>query len=103
LQKIRIKVFSYDHRLLERSVKTIMEKLSHKGIIITGPIILPTKRKLYTVLRSPNTDKKSREQFEMRIHKRMIEIKNPTHEVMNILRDIALPAGIDITVKDMSQ
>lgn len=103
MQKIRIKVFSYDHRLLERSVKTIMEKLSHKGILITGPIILPTKRKLYTVLRSPNTDKKSREQFEMRIHKRMIEIKNPTHEVMNILRDIALPAGIDITVKDMSR
>jgi len=103
LQKIRVKVFSYDHRLLERSVKTIMEKLSHKGIVITGPIILPTKRKLYTVLRSPNTDKKSREQFEMRIHKRMIEIKNPTHEVMNILRDISLPAGIDITVKDLSQ
>ena len=80
-----------------------MEKLSHKGIVITGPIVLPTRRKLYTVLRSPNTDKKSREQFEIRIHKRMIEIKKPTKEVMNILRDISLPAGIDISVKDLSQ
>ncbi len=103
MEKIRVKVYSYDHRLLERSVKTIMEKLSHKGIVITGPIVLPTRRKLYTVLRSPNTDKKSREQFEVRIHKRMIEIKKPTKEVMNILRDISLPAGIDISVKDLSQ
>ncbi|MCD6412546.1 MAG: 30S ribosomal protein S10 [Elusimicrobia bacterium] len=103
MEKIRVKVYSYDHRLLERSVRTIMEKLSHKGIVITGPIVLPTRRKLYTVLRSPNTDKKSREQFEIRIHKRMIEIKKPTKEVMNILRDISLPAGIDISVKDLSQ
>jgi len=102
MEKIRVKVFSYDHRLLEKSVKTIMDNLSHKGILITGPIILPTRRKLYTVLTSPIADKKSREQFEMRVHKRMIEIKNPTKEVMNILRDISLPAGIDITVKDMS-
>ncbi|MEA2082260.1 MAG: 30S ribosomal protein S10 [Elusimicrobiota bacterium] len=103
MEKIRVKVFSYDYRLLEESVKTIMAQLSHKGIVITGPIILPTKRKLYTVLRSPHADKKSREQFETKIHKRMIEIKDPTKEVMNILRDISLPAGIDITVKDLSQ
>jgi len=103
MEKIRVKVYSYDHRLLEESVKKIIENLKHKGIVINGPIILPTRRKLYTVLRSPHTDKKSREQFELRIHKRMIEILNPTKEVMNILRDISLPAGIDITVKDLSQ
>jgi len=98
-QKLRIKLKSYDHRILDQSVKRILETALTSGAKVKGPIPLPTKRSVYTVLRSPHVDKDSREQFEIRIHKRLIDIYDPSPDVTRSLMNIDLPAGVDIEIK----
>ncbi len=98
-QRIRIKLKGYDHRILDRSVKTILDALERVGAEVVGPIPLPTEKKVYTVLRSTFVHKNSREQFEMRIHKRLIEVLNPTPKIIDALTNLSLPAGVSIEVK----
>jgi len=98
-QKLRIKLKSYDHRILDQSVKRILETALTSGAKVKGPIPLPTKRSVYTVLRSPHVDKDSREQFEIRVHKRLIDIYDPSPDVTRSLMNIDLPAGVDIEIK----
>lgn len=98
-QKIRIRLKAYDHYALDRSAEEIVRTAKRTGALISGPIPLPTKRSLYTVLRSPHVNKKSREQFEMRVHKRLIDIHNSTPQTVDALMKLDLPAGIDIEIK----
>lgn len=98
-KKIRIKLKSYDHRLLDKSVKEIVEIAERNGVSVSGPIPLPTERKVFTVLRSPNIDKKSREQFETRIHKRLIDFIDPSAKIADALSKLNLPAGVDVEIK----
>ncbi len=98
-QKIRIKLKSYDHTLLDKSAGEIVQTAKRTNAITAGPIPLPTKRSLWTVLRSPHVDKKSREQFEIRVHKRLIEITQATQQTMDSLMKLELPAGVDIEIK----
>lgn len=98
-ERIRIKLRSYDHRMLDQSVGRIIEAAKRTGAMISGPVLLPTKIKKYTVLRSPHTDKKSREQFEIRIHKRLIDLKVPTAKTVDELMKLDLPAGVDVEIK----
>lgn len=98
-QKIRIRLKAYDHHALDRSAEEIVRTAKRTGALISGPIPLPTRRSLYTVLRSPHVDKKSREQFEMRVHKRLIDIHNSTPQTVDALMKLDLPAGIDIEIK----
>lgn len=97
-EKIRIKLKAYDHRLLDKSSREIIETTNRTGARIAGPIPLPTKISRFTVLRSPHVDKKSREQFEMRIHKRLIEIYDTTPETIDALMRLELPAGVDVNI-----
>ena len=97
--KIRIKLKAYDHRLLDQAVVEIVETVKRTGARLAGPIPLPTKRQIYTVLRSPVIDKKSREQFELAIHKRMLDIYEPTAKTIDSLRKLNLPAGVDVEIK----
>ncbi len=99
MQKIRIKLKAYDHRLLDQAVKEIVETARRTGAKISGPVPLPTKREIYTVLRSPVIDKKSREQFELSTHKRLIDIFEPTSKTIDALRKLNLPAGVDVEIK----
>ena len=98
-QKIRIKLMAYDHRLLDLSAQEIVETAKKTGADIAGPVPLPTKREIFTVLRSPHVDKKSREQFEMRIHKRLIELNSTTQKTVDELMKLDLPAGVDVEIK----
>ena len=98
-QSIRISLRAYDHILLDKSTDKIVKTAKSTGAIISGPIPLPTKRSIYTVLRSPHVDKKSREQFQTKIHKRMIDIINSTPKTVESLRKLDLPAGVDIEIK----
>jgi small subunit ribosomal protein S10 len=98
-QKIRIKLKAYDHRLLDQAVAEIVETVKRTGAKIAGPIPLPKKRQVYTVLRSPVIDKKSREQFELSTHKRLIDIFEPTAKTIDSLRKLNLPAGVDVVIK----
>lgn len=98
-QKIRIKLKAYDYRLLDQSVKDIVDTARKTGARIVGPIPLPTKINRYTVLRSPHTDKKSREQFEIRTHKRLIDIYDPTPDTVNALMNLDLASGVDVEIK----
>lgn len=98
-QRIRIKLKAYDHAVLDQSTAEIVQTVKRTGAKILGPIPLPTKRSLYTVLRSPHVDKKSREQFEMRIHKRLIEITEPGPQTVDALMKLELPAGVDVEIK----
>jgi len=98
-QKIRIKLKSYDHRILDESVKQIVETVKRTGVKISGPILLPSDIRRYTVLRSPHVDKKSREQFEIRIHKRLIDILDPTPATVEELMKLQLPSGIEVEIK----
>ena len=98
-ERIRIKLRSYDHRMLDASVSRIVETAQKTGAIVAGPVLLPVRIKKYTVLRSPHTDKKSREQFEMRIHKRLIDLKSPTSKTVDELMKLDLPAGVDVAIK----
>ncbi len=98
-QIIRVKLQAYDYRLLDRSVKGIVETTKRTGAKISGPIPLPTKREDYTVLRSPHIDKESREQFEIKIHKRILDIINPTSKTIDALKKLDLPAGVYVEIK----
>ncbi len=98
-QKIRIRLKGYDQRVLDRSTLDIVETAKRTGASVAGPIPLPTRKEVYTVLRSPNIDRKSREQFEIRTHKRLLDIVNPTGKTIDALKTLTLPAGVDIKIK----
>jgi small subunit ribosomal protein S10 len=98
-QNIRIRLKAYDHRLLDQSAREIVETAKKTGAKIVGPIPLPTKRSLFTVNRSPHADKKSREQFEMLVHKRLIDIVDSTSKTMDALTQLELPAGVHVEIK----
>ena len=98
-QRIRIRLNSYDYRLIDQSTVKIIETAKRTGALIAGPVLLPTRIRKYTVNRSVHVDKKSREQFEMRIHKRLIEIKSPTSKTVDELMKLDLPAGVDVEIK----
>ena len=97
--KIRIRLKAYDHRLLDQSASEIVDIAQRTGAKIAGPVPLPTRINKYTVLRSPHVDKKSREQFEIRTHKRLIDITNSTQKTLDALMDLDLPGGVDISIK----
>ncbi|MFH0771240.1 MAG: 30S ribosomal protein S10 [Candidatus Omnitrophota bacterium] len=97
--KIRIKLKAYDHRVLDQSTAEIIETAKRTGAKISGPIPLPTDTEGYTVLRSPHIDKKSREQFQLKTHKRMLDIIDPTSKTIDALKKLDLPAGVDVEIK----
>ena len=97
--KIRIRLRSFDHKLLDVSMQEIVETVKKTGGSVVGPVPLPTRRELFTVLRSPHVDKKSREQFEMKTHKRLLDILDPTTKTIDALRKLDLPAGVDVEIK----
>ena len=99
VQRIRIRLKSYDHRLLDKSADQFVETAKRTGATVCGPVPLPTRKRVYCVLRSPHVDKKSREHFEIRIHKRLIDINDPTPTTADALMRLDLPAGVDIEVK----
>ena len=98
-KKIRIRLKSYDHRLLDLSAKKIVESVKRTGAKVNGPIPLPTEKEIFTILRSPHVNKDSREQFERRTHKRLIDIVNPTAQTIDTLMRFDLPSGVDIVLK----
>jgi small subunit ribosomal protein S10 len=98
-QKIRIRLKAYDHRVLDQSTSEIVDTCKRTGAKVTGPVPLPTARTIITVLRSPHVDKKSREQFEMRTHKRLIDIIEPTPQTVDALMKLDLPAGVNVEIK----
>lgn len=98
-QTIRIRLKAYDHNLIDKSSEKIIRTARSTGAGISGPIPLPTKKTVYTVLRSPHVDKKSREQFETRIHKRLITILNSNTKTIDALMKLELPSGVDIEIK----
>ncbi len=98
-QKIRIRLKGFDHRLLDQSSQKIVETARRTGAIVSGPIPLPTEKNIFTILRSPHVNKDSREQFEMRTHKRLIDIHEPTPKTVDALMRLDLPAGVDIEIK----
>ena len=98
-QKIRIRLKAYDHRVLDQSAHEIVETAERTGAHVSGPVPLPTERNIYTVLRSPHVDKKSREQFEIRTHKRLVDILQPTPQTVDALMKLDLPAGVDVEIK----
>ncbi|MFM2269867.1 MAG: hypothetical protein RL757_3308 [Bacteroidota bacterium] len=100
-QKIRIKLRSYDHNLVDKSTEKIIKTVRLSGAVVTGPIPLPTERQIYTVLRSPHVNKKAREQFQQLTHKRLIEIYSPNQKTVDALSKLELPSGVDIQVKLM--
>ncbi len=97
--KLRIKLKAFDHRLLDQSTQEIVEVALRTGAKINGPIPLPTQKKIYTVNRGTNIDKKSREQFMLAIHKRIIDLDNPTPKTIEALRKLNLPAGVNVEIK----
>ncbi len=98
-QKIRIRLKAYDHSVLDQSAEKIVETAKRSGASVSGPIPLPTERSVYTILRSVHVNKDSREQFEMRTHKRLIDIVNPTPQTVDALMKLDLPSGVDIEIK----
>jgi small subunit ribosomal protein S10 len=98
-QKIRIRLKAFDHRILDASAEKIVETAKRTGASVAGPVPLPTERNLYTILRSPHVNKDSREQFEMRTHKRLIDIIDPTPKTVDSLMSLDLPTGVDIEIK----
>ena len=98
-QKIQIKLKGYDHRMLDKSVRRIVDTISRTGSRVYGPILLPTVIKKYSILRSPHVDKRGMDQFEMRIHKRLIYIGNSTSLTIDELGKLELPSGIDVEIK----
>jgi small subunit ribosomal protein S10 len=99
MEKIRIRLKSFDHRLLDQSIKDIIIKAKRTGANVQGPIPLPTKIHRFCVLRSPHVDKRSREHFEMRVHKRLIDISDYNNETIEELQKLDLPAGIDVEIQ----
>jgi small subunit ribosomal protein S10 len=98
-QKIRIRLKAFDHRVLDQSAEKIVDTAKRTGAVVAGPIPLPTERSIFTVLRSVHVDKDSREQFEMRTHKRLIDILEPSSKTVDALMRLDLPAGVDIEIK----
>ncbi len=98
-ERMRIKLKAFDNRLLDQSAKEIIELVQKTGVKISGPVPLPTRKEVYTVLRSPHVNKKSREQFQMKIHKRVIDIIEPTARTVDSLSKLSLPAGIEVEMK----
>lgn len=98
-QKIRIKLKAYDHEIIDRSAKKIVEAVEKSGSKVSGPIPLPNKKNVYCVIRSPHVDKDSREHFEIRTHKRLIDIIDATPKTVDLLMRLSLPAGVDIEIK----
>jgi small subunit ribosomal protein S10 len=99
IQKIRIRLKAYDHKLLDQSASEIIDTARQTGAKVAGPIPLPTRISRYTVLRSPHVDKKSREQFEIRIHKRLMDILEPTQQTLDALMKLDLSAGVDVEIR----
>lgn len=99
LQKIRIKLLAYDYRLLDVSAQEIADTAKRTGASVAGPIPLPTKREVFTVLRSPHVDKKSREQFQIKTHRRILDIISPTAKTIDALKKLDLPAGVYVEIK----
>ena len=98
-ERIRIRMEAYDHTILDQSAKDIVDTAKRTEAIVHGPIPLPTRIERYTVLRSPHIDKKSREQFEIRTHKRLLDILDPTPQTVDALMKLDLPAGVDVEIK----
>lgn len=98
-QKIRIRLKAFDHKTLDQSAERIVETAKRTGAGVNGPIPLPTEKNVYTILRSPHVNKDSREQFEMRTHKRLIDIIDPTSKTVDALMRLDLPSGVDIEIK----
>lgn len=98
-QQIRIRLKAFDHQVLDNSAEKIVETAKRTGALVSGPVPLPTERNVFTVLRSPHVHKDSREQFEMRTHKRLIDILEPTAKTVDSLMRLDLPAGVDIEIK----
>ena len=98
-QKIRIKLLSYDYRLIDQSTAKIVDTAKRTGALIAGPVLLPTRIRKYTLNRSVHVDKKSREQFEMRVHKRLIDLISPTQKTVDELMKLDLPSGVDVEIK----
>ena len=100
-EKVRVKLKAYDHRVLDNAAKKIVETVQRTGGEISGPVPLPTQIEKFTILRAVHKDKDSREQFEMRTHKRLIDIKNPSKETIDALAHLDLPSGVDIKIKTL--
>jgi len=98
-QKIRIKLKAYDHKVIDESSRQIIETVIRTGAVAAGPIPLPTERTVYTLIRSPHVHKDSREQFDVRVHKRLIEISEPTSKTIDALTNLSLPSGVDVEIK----
>ncbi|HZJ85012.1 MAG TPA: 30S ribosomal protein S10 [Syntrophomonadaceae bacterium] len=98
-QKVRIRLKAFDHKLLDQSSQKIVETVRKNGSNVHGPIPLPTERNIFTILRSPHVDKDAREQFEMRTHKRLIDILDPNPKTIDALMHLDLPSGVDIEIK----
>jgi small subunit ribosomal protein S10 len=98
-QKIRIRLKSYDHTSLDKASQSIVDNVTRSGATVTGPVPLPTEKNVYCVIRSPFKDKDSREHFEIRTHKRLIDIHSPTPKTVDSLMRLDLPAGVDIEIK----
>lgn len=97
--RIRIKIRAYDHKIIDQSTKTIIETVDRTGAQIIGPIPLPTEKKKFTVLRSTFVHKDARDQYEMRVHKRLLDIIDPTPQTIDALQSLNLPAGVDLEIK----
>lgn len=97
--RIRIKVKAYDSKVIDQATKIIMNAVRRSGAEIAGPIPLPTDKRLYTILRSTFINKDAREQFEMKVHKRLVDVWNPTSKTMEMMNSLNLPAGVDIEIK----
>lgn len=98
-QRIRIRLKAYDHKVIDQAAKQIVDTALRTGAVIAGPIPLPTKKTTFTVVKSPHVYKKGREQFEMRVHKRLIDVMDPTPKTIDSLMNISLPAGCDAEIK----
>jgi small subunit ribosomal protein S10 len=98
-QKIRIKLKSYDHNLVDKSSEKIVKTVRNTGAVVSGPIPLPTQKKIYTVLRSPHVNKKSREQFQLCTYKRLMDIYSSTSKTVDALMKLELPSGVDVEIK----
>jgi small subunit ribosomal protein S10 len=99
MPKLRIKLKAYDHKIIDNSVRQIIDIANRSGVEVVGPVPLPTEVLKYTVNRSTFVHKNAREQFEMRVHKRIIDVLNPNQEIIEALRDLNLPSGVDISIK----
>lgn len=99
--KLRVKIRAYDNKIIDKSTKTIIDTATRSGASVVGPVPLPTEKTRYTVLRSTFVHKNAREQYEMRVHKRLIDIVNPTAKTIDELSNLNLPAGVDIEIKMM--